>query len=221
MNKSQKTMLLTSFLLLAIYLSAYQSKEKLESSKPKTSIKHVILRDSLTSKFHTLKSNKLLLEIIPVKESDDVAKTDFNLLLSFQDPNGKPEPKNPKKKKVKPEFQKKAASYATYMKRTGVLEKDVAWGYYLMLDKSMLGPKDNVILSYSPTEQQVTYAVDSCRYPPGCYMTLSYEYVVIDSACKVPPGCPWDTQASSARIAAMRDLVKKQYKLNVEKANGK
>lgn len=145
------------------------------------------------------KSKKIILNIYPVKLSNNLQKRDFDLKISFHDAA---EPtKSINEKSNEKLFKTQSDWYVGYLKNRNVPKNKVPVGYFMQIDSSFLktsvglsfchtAGQDNVnyfLLTDKPDKDDASAKKDStCKCPPDC---CKYYVLATDSTGKCPPEC--------------------------------
>jgi len=147
------------------------------------------------------KNKKIILNIYPVKLSNNPAKKDFDLKIFFQDAAGNY--KNIGAKINYKLFETQSGWYVSFLKDKNVLQNKIPFGYFLEADSAFIQSKIGVSFCLVPGEENMEYfllaakpdskdgqkiaAKDStCKCPPDC---CKYLLIKSDSTGKCPPDC--------------------------------
>lgn len=142
------------------------------------------------------KSKKIVLNIYPVKLSDDSNEKKFDLNFIFQDGWAK-------NKKIGPKpnyklFQAQSNWYIRFLKNKNVAPGKIPHGYFLTIDTAFLNNaagisfcinpgKDQNMNYYVVSSQQIQLPDSIGKCPPDCPKNTVLRY---DSTGKCPPECP-------------------------------
>ena len=186
---------LVSGFLLSILLSQQACKQGPE--KDNKVYKNVTAKE-ISDALAKSKTNKVILNIYPVKLSDDPQKNDFDIALVYQDASD-PGINLGSIVDIKT-FENKSANFVNYLKTKKTPQDKVAWGYYIELDStsvqeskglsiSVLAEKNQVAwcnIRYTKTTVPTDTAIGKC--PPQC--CTSYTTFSDSTIGRCPPMCP-------------------------------
>jgi len=142
------------------------------------------------------KSKKAILNIYPVKLSDDPNLQDFDLRFIFQDGSGKNKVMdstvNVKLLETQTDW------YIGYLKNKNIPMNKIPLGYFVEMDPRSLSnsaglsfcgkPGDETLEYYLLSEKEASAAPDTtCKCPPVC---CKFKIMSIDTTGKCPPDCP-------------------------------
>jgi hypothetical protein len=192
--------------IVVTYLSLHISKNPGSSD----SVAIQIPFDTLDQQFRKAETEKLLVEVYPIKETSENIKKDFGLVVYYRNPSDE----NTDAKDFNPnlDFQKKTANYVSYLKHKGVNGTDIPWGYQFTINQSQLFNRYNMAIQLNTETLNMTFSYDSCKIPPGCNKG-NQNIVLRDSACKIPPGCKF----IPLRTTIMKNHIKELFELTDEK----
>jgi len=166
------------------------------------------------------KSNKIILNIYPVKLSDDPNQKDFDLRFIFQDGS--------EKKKVMDStvnvklLETQTDWYIGYLKNKDIPMNKIPAGYFLEIDPRSLNNSAGLSFCARPGEENMEYYLLSeksekeagnpndttCKCPPVC---CKFKIMSIDTTAKCPPDCPVPPLMYETMV---KSLIEKKYKSN-------
>lgn len=154
----------------------------------------------------------IVIDIYPVKNSD---KEETDLELVFRSPEGK----LLEKPLAEDKFREQANNYLNDLRKKNN-KLPVPYGYQILATEKHFGKNNALVLDLDPSALKITYAYDSCRFPPGCFpgtnesagKETKYAYslalAIFDEpmrsdSCRYPPGCPIALEYTSTMKALL------------------
>lgn len=159
------------------------------------------------------KSQKIILNIYPVKLSNVGDENQFDLNFIYQDVSEK-------NKKIGPRpdyklFQTQSNWYIRFLKDKNVSRNNIPHGYFLTIDTAFLSNttgisfcinpgKDQTMNYYVVSLQEIKQPDSTGKCPPDCYRNVITRY---DSTGKCPPDCP-----SLLYSTTVKSLIEKNFR---------
>lgn len=139
----------------------------------------------------------LVIEVYPVKMSDDASKKDFDALLVLRDN------KNvvyPERSVNTGEFNSLATHYVDYYRKQDAKQESFPWGYRIVVDKAQVTGNGKLTMTLTPPQRTVMLQYGRTPVAP------------CDSCAKCPPQCSGGTTSQTLLMATrMEKVVKTSY----------
>lgn len=170
------------------------------------------------------KSKKIILNIYPVKLSNNSKKKDFDLMIFFQD-DGELE-RNLGNKINSKTFETQSAWYVGFLKGKNIPVNNIPFGYYIEITSAFIQDAGGLSICVLPEKAQMEHCLlpggkkfpgppqakggDSTgKCPPDCCSTLNLVMSMSDSTGKCPPMC---RIYSLLLEKTMKAVIAKEYK---------
>ncbi|MDP4261152.1 MAG: hypothetical protein Q8941_01360 [Bacteroidota bacterium] len=201
--------------------SAHSGEKKRDDSNGDTRIFKIIKAAEIKEALLKSKGKKILLNIYPVKHSNNMGKNDLDLLIFYQDENGL---KNLSGKINSKAFEIQSGWYVGFLKSKNVPGNKIPPGYHIKIDSAFIHNAGGISISVLPMQAQMEYCIlpgekpvfalslgdpDSTgKCPPDCCSLLDMARGM-DSTGKCPPDCP---PYALLLDNTMKTIITRQYK---------
>ena len=194
-------------LLLLIALPALHSSQCLAQVKNASAIAPAAARTKVITKtvdYGTLQkairkagNSAVVLEVYPVKKSEDAGKNDFDALLVLRDAKNT---SYPAKSVSTNDFNTQAGHYVEYYRKQNAAQESFPWGYQVVIDKAKVVGNGKLTLGIEALQRTITVQYTG---GPG---------VKCDSCSKCPPQCSGGVSSQSMLMAGrMEKVIKRAY----------